>query len=755
VTSPGAAVDDDAVDRCTRRARDGGAESSLVVDGMRCAACSLDIERALRALPGVGAADVDPVTRRALVRWDPARVRFDALLQAVHAAGYRAWPSQSIAAEDARGKERRLALWRLFVAAFCMMQVMMYATPAYVADAGTLGADVERLLQWAGWLLSVPVVLFSAAPFFAGAWNDLRHRRVGMDVPVALGIAVTFIASTGAAFDPAGPFGREVYFDSLTMFVCLLLGARWLELRERERSTDALDALLLRMPATAERLLDDGRSEQVPVRRLRAGDVVLVRPGQSLPADGRVVAGDAQIDEALLTGESRPVRRGLGDAVVAGSFNLSSPLRVRVERSGDDTRAAQIVALMQRAAAERPASVRLADRIAAPFVAAVLLAAIAAAVAWSFVEPGRGVWVAVSVLIVTCPCALSLATPSALLAGAGALARRGLLVRRLGALEALSQVGLFVFDKTGTLTDDRLALAQVEVLQGQRDDALRRAAALAQASLHPVARALAALAPAQPAFDGASEHAGRGIEGRDGAQVWRLGAPAFACSTTAADVDADRPGAWLSCDGVLVARFEFDEHLRPDAQAALAQLRADGLRIALLSGDRPAAVQRVARTLGIDDWRAAASPEDKLAFVAAAQARGLSVAMVGDGLNDAPVVGRADVSFAIGQGAPLLAAGADFTSLGARLLDVVATRRLARRTLRVVRQNLLWAALYNAVCVPLALAGWLPPWLAGIGMAASSLLVLVNAGRLRRDGEKHPHPGPLPRAGEGAVLAPG
>lgn len=722
-------------------------ESAFSIDGMYCAACSVTIEQALLKLPGVIAADVNPATRRARVQWQDGRTQPSALIAAVERAGYRATPALALQAETQRHRESRKALWRLFVAGFCMMQVMMYAVPTYYATPGDMTDDIWRLMQWASWLLSIPVVLFSAGPFLQGAWRDVRARRIGMDVPVAVGIVVTFVASTGATFQPGGIFGAEVYFDSLTMFVFFLLCGRYLELRARSATAGALEGLMHRLPETVERLHDDGTVETVLVRRLHVGDRVRVRPGQAFPADGSLLDGRAQVDEALLTGESRPVLRGAGEPVVAGSFNLSSPVVMRVERTGQDTRYAQIVALMERASTDRPALARLADRIAGPFLWGVLIAAFGAALAWSFIEPGRAVWVAVSVLIVTCPCALSLATPSALLSAAGALARRGILVQRLQALEALARADLFVFDKTGTLTQDRLAVTGFDLAPPwTRDSAMPHAVALAQASLHPVSQALlresAGAAPV--VLLDVRELPGQGIEGRDEqGRVWRLGAPGFAVPGRAASGGAGTT-AWLSADGALVARFFFEESLRPDARAALAALRADGVEVLLLTGDREASAQRVATALGIADYRALASPEDKLRSVQTAQALGRRVAMVGDGINDGPVIARADVSIAMGQGASLARAQADFTLLSGRLTDVVEARRLAVRTLRVIAQNLAWAATYNAVCIPLALLGHMPPWLAGLGMAASSLFVVLNAWRLARQPGVPASGGPTP-----------
>ena len=719
------------------------ADSTLLIEGMHCAACSVLIEDALKRLPGVEAADVNPATRRAQVRWDPARTRASALVAAIEGAGdYRALPAHALDAETARRREWRAMLWRLFVAGFCMMQVMMYATPAYVAGPEGISPDIARLLQWASWLLSIPVLLFSAAPFLRGALSQLARRRIGMDVPVALGIVVTFVASTAAAFDPGGVFGSEVYFDSLTMFVFFLLAGRALELRARHASVGQLEDLMARLPETIERLTPDGRGELVPLTALAAGDTVRVRPGQAFPGDGPLQDGSTLVDEALLTGESTPLRRQAGDPLLAGSFNLSAPVLQRLAVLGDDTRYARIVALMARAAADRPPLVRAADRIAVPFLWGVLLLAAGAALAWWWIDPARSVWVAVSVLIVTCPCALSLATPSALLTAAGTLARRGVLLQRLAALETLARADLVVFDKTGTLTEDRIELTQVLPAPGwSAPAALQAALALAEASLHPVSRAIAEAARrdglAPLALQDLQETAGQGVQGRDAAgRRWRLGAWAFAGGGAVADGGdgGDGGAAWLSVDGRPVARLAFAERLRPDAQAAIERLQAEGVRTMLLSGDREAAAQRVARALGLAEVHAGASPEDKLRIVAAAQAQGHRVAMVGDGINDGPVLARADVSLAMGQGAPLARAQADVTLLRGSLADLMATRRLAQRTLRVLRQNLGWAAAYNAVCVPLALAGWLPPWAAGLGMAFSSLFVVLNAQRLRRAG---------------------
>lgn len=713
------------------------AESVLMVQGMYCAACADTVECALQSLPGVHSAQVHAATRRLTVRWNPQKTRMSSLAQVVGQTGYRLLPLQQALSISERLKETRQALWRLFVAGFCAMQVMMYAWPAYVAAPGEIPDDINQLLRWASWLLTLPVVFFAGGPFYRGAWRDLKLGRIGMDTPVTLGILVTFLVSSAATFDPHGPWGHEVWFDSVTMFVFFLLGGRYLELKARDRTAGALDSLMNRLPEVCERRRADGGFETVSVRRLLVGDTVRVQAGQAFPGDGALLSETATVDEALLTGESHPVTRQRGDAVVAGSFNLAGPVLLDVQRLGRDTRFAQIVSLMEKASTEKPRLAVLADRIAAPFLVLVVLAALAAGIYWWQIDHTKALAVAVAVLIVTCPCALSLATPAAMLSAAGALARRGILVRRLQAFETLAGINAVIFDKTGTLTHDRLLLRDVQTRDGFcRDQALSLAAALAQGSLHPVSRALVRAAPVQgtgvPVLTDVTELAGQGMQATapDGGRL-RLGSAAFCELDPRPQEEAGAsPRAYLADTQGWLATFELKEGLRDDARAAVVALRELGIQTWLLSGDRSAAAREVGQAVGVDHVIAGATPEQKLAEVVRLQSQGLRLAMVGDGLNDGPVLARADTSFALGHAAPLAQAQSDYVIQGGQVMEVVLTLRQARSTMRVVRQNLLWAALYNAVAIPLALVGWMPPWLAGLGMAGSSLLVIVNALRL-------------------------
>ena len=725
-------------------------QSSVVFEGMHCAACAINIEDALKAVPGVGAVQVSAASHRGLVEWTDAQTRPSEWMAAAEKAGYKVVPANDALANEQRRSDARQLLWRWSVAGLCMMQVMMYATPAYLSKPGDITPEMVQLLRWASWVLSLPVMFFSCRPFFASAWRDVSQRRVSMDLPVAIGIAVTFIVSSLGTFEPAGPFGGEVYFDSLTMFVFFLLTGRWLELRLRNRTAGALEAVMNRLPSSVNRKTTNGLWERIAIRRLVVGDVLLILPSEAIAADGKVIDGLSQVDEALLTGESRPLSRGLGSDVIAGSHNLSAPIQVRVTQVGAATRFAHIVALMESASVSKPEIAMVADRWAKPFLGFVLMASLGAAIYWWPQSPAHALMVAVAVLIVTCPCALSLATPAAMLASAGALARGGVLVRKLQGLQALASVDTVVFDKTGTLTQDAFALAAVQTREGLSPaQALFWAGALARHSLHPVSRAISSASRQEASktdhlaaweslqVSQMQEIAGEGVEGlmspvtqpnlRVPTGKLRLGSGRFCgvnltASLALRAVLADETG-WL-------ATFELEEEIRSDARETVQAFINQGLHVMLLSGDGDAAVQKVASMVGITDARGGCSPQDKLAALQGLQAQGHQVAMVGDGLNDGPILAGANVSFALGQAVPLAQSKADFVLLGAQLGVLVSVWARSRLTLRVVHQNLAWAAIYNAACVPVAILGWLPAWLAGLGMAFSSLCVVFNALRL-------------------------
>lgn len=716
-------------------------EASLILEGITCAACIWLNEQHLSRLPGVTGVDINFATRRARVRWDESRLKLSDILAAVVAIGYRAYPYDAARSEALASKERRTALWRVFVAGFGMMQVMMYAIPVYLAADGDMTPDIELLMRWASLVLTIPVVFYSSAPFFRSAWRDLRLFRVGMDVPVALGVGAAFLASVWATLSNSG----EVYFDSVTMFVFFLLGGRFLEMTARQKAVSVTEALTKLLPAFATRLAGYPVSRdavEVVASDLRIGDMVLVKPGESIPADGCVVEGISSANEALLTGESRPVQKRPGDFVTGGAVNSESPLVIRVEQVGEGTRLSAIVRLMERAATEKPRIVEFADKIAARFVAALLLVATAVALVWWSIDPDKALWITVSVLVVTCPCALSLATPVALTVASGALARAGLLVTRGHAIESLARATHFVFDKTGTLTRGHMRLLETLPL-GSLDAAtcIAMAAALERASEHPLGRALhQEAAGGGVSISGDANSPGNGVSGKCGERNLRIGRPEWVAELHGVPMPMSGEALMASGDTVIalgdeagwLALFRIGDELRPEAADLVRDLKAAGCEVVLLTGDAPVVARRVAAQLGIEDIRAGVSPQGKQEFVRLLQKHGALVAMVGDGVNDAPVLAQAHVSIAMGGGAALARTQADFVLLSENLDHLRQGLLIARRGLQIIRQNLIWSFVYNFVALPLAMFGFITPWMAGIGMSGSSLLVVLNSLRLQR-----------------------
>ncbi len=724
-----------------RELADGRREASLLLDGMTCGACVPLLESWLARQEGVAAASINYATRRALVAWDPHATRLATVLRAIAAVGYRAFPYDPARREALARRERRTLLTRTAVALLAMMQVMMLALPVYLSDDG-VAPEERRLLEWASFVLTLPALFYSAAPLFAGAWRDVVHRRLGMDVPIALGLAAAFAASAWSTFGGGGP----VYYDSVTMFVALLLVARYFDLVARQRAGDAIESVARQRPDSAERLPRwpaEAATEAVAAATLVPGDVVLVRPGALVPADGEVVDGRSHVEEAMLTGESTPTPRVAGDPLWAGAVNRENALVMRVAAAGEDTRLAAILRLAERASVARPQAVRSADRVAAVFVAALLALAAATAIAWWRHDPARALAVTFAVLAVSCPCALSLATPAALAAAAGSLARRGIVLARSDALETLAGVTHVVLDKTGTLTEGRIRLAGCATAGGTTAEAaLALAAALEARSEHPLGVALVAAARGATlaAVTDVRQASGEGIAARvDGREV-RIGRPAFVAALAGEMPAALRGFARGRSDTLAAlgdargwhALFAFADTLRPGAAALIEDLRALRVTPVLLSGDRSEAVSAVAAALAIADARGELTPADKRDAIAALQAQGARVAMAGDGINDAPALAQAQVSLSLGSGAPLAQWTADIVILSDRIELVADAVRAARRTFAVIRENLVWAAAYNAVAVPAAAFGLVSPLLAAAGMSASSLAVVANALRLTR-----------------------
>lgn len=734
--------DDPAVQKSLAVERDSEySHADLLIEGMTCAACAWLAERSLNRVPGVKEASVQYATGRARVTWQSDRIPLSSLLETLRRVGLDARPADRAQDPGLTRRAARREMLEWLIAGLGMMQVMMYAIPVYLAPPGEISAEFHHLMRWASLILTLPVILYSARRFFANAWRDLVAGQIGMDVPVALALALTFAASTLATVSGEG----HVYFDSITMFVFLLLGARLLESRARRRAARAMERLVPTLPPLVERFVawpDSDAIEHVAGTRLVSDDVIRIPTAGTVPADAVVLVGTGAIDESLLTGESRPQARGPGANLLGGSLNTGSPLVARVTRTGEASALAQLARLARRAQSTRPPADALARGLAGGFSIAVLaLAALTLFIWW----PGNSAFEnAVAVLVVTCPCALALAQPAAWAAASGRLSQWGLLTVTPRALDALNGLTDVVLDKTGTLTESQLTLESVHAWGAMSEaECVALALRLEAGSAHPIARALASHAlRTQREYSQSpleiTHVPGQGLEACVDGEPVRLGSERFvmaltgtvptepANDSTATRIHLGNTRGWL-------ATFTFATALRADAVAAVADLKRAGLAVHLLSGDDAIAALYVAKLANIRTARGGVLPDEKRAYVAALQAQGKRVLMVGDGCNDAPVLAQADAAIAMADardGADLARSQADFLLISGQLSRIPQALELARATRGVMRQNLAWALAYNLCSVPLAMAGLIHPWIAALGMSASSMLVVLNAARL-------------------------
>lgn len=718
-------------------------EATFSVEGIRCAACVWLIERRMARLPGVQSADMNVATGRLSVRWNRDTCKPSNILRSLREIGYAAYPFDPLRYGEQLEQTRKTLFRRLFIAGLSMMQVMMYALPVYLATDGTMDRDMGSLMRWAGLLLTLPAVSYSAQPFFRGAWANLKNRMLGMDVPVSLGIAAAFFSSVAATWRGYG----DVYFDSITMFIFLLLCSRYLELVARRKAASALDSLQHALPASATRMPEYPSRhdiELIAAGQLRSGDVILVKPGEAIAADCIILKGDTAVDVSLLTGESQVQRKTVGDSLPGGAVNATQPIVARVTRSAGDSTLSVLMKLIERAGQGKPQLSLWADKVAAWFVAVLLLFVVTVFILWQCFDPSRAWPVAIAVLVVSCPCALSLATPTALAAATGRLLRQGVLIVRPHVLETLHRATHIIFDKTGTLTAGKPVLRHIETLDAAAPQrCLHVAAALEASSTHPLGGAIVEAANESglpmfvdmPACD-VRHFVGQGLEGTIDGIRYRLGCAKFVEELTSCDIDQqaapDVMSVYLGTGAAWLARFDLADGLRSDARQVIGKFQADGKVVILLSGDQQAVTQRVADELGIGTALGQYLPDQKLAFVQGLQRDGAIVAMVGDGINDAAVLRAADVSFAMGSGTALAQTHADCVLLSGRLSSLCEVAETASKTISIVRQNLVWATLYNLLAIPAAAFGLLNPWLSGIGMSVSSAVVVTNALRLQR-----------------------
>ena len=723
------------------RDRDNLREAALILEGIHCAACIWLNEQYLQQLKGVHDVNINYATHRASVTWDNSVIHLSDILQAIQSIGYNAHPYDPSRQQALLEKEKRDYLKRLGLAGILGMQVMILAVAMYVGDWSGMESGYRKFFTWVSLLLTLPILGYSAMPFLKGAWRDLRRWHAGMDVPVSLGIMLAFLGSTYHTLAGSG----HVYFDSVSMFVFFLLSARYLEMQARKHSAESSEALTQSIPVMARRIdPEDGNENWVAAASLVVGDRIRVSPGESIATDGRLVDVATSLDESLLTGESTPVEKNSGDQVIGGSVNIGNPVTVQVTRTGEDTVLSSILRLVETAQRGRPRISQLADRIAGWFVSAILILALATALYWYLHDPAAWLSITVSVLVVTCPCALSLATPTALTAATGVLTRLGLVPSNPIALEKITHVSTVLFDKTGTLTYGQPGIMQTICHASLAEiDALHLANLLERDSVHPIAKAFQQQDKGgREARVSDLEHTvAGGICGSIDGKRYCIGNFGFLQSRLPAlqkasepclETGRGNPVVHLAGEHQLLASFVLQDKLREGAAAAVQQLHGMGITTAIVSGDRAENVTRIGADLGIDKINAGLSPDGKLDFIQNLQRHGDSVLMVGDGINDAPVLAAADVSVAMGAGTQIAISKADYILMNDQLPTVVKAMQLTRKTLRIIRQNLAWAVIYNILAIPAAVMGLVPPWLAALGMSASSLIVVVNALRLTR-----------------------
>jgi P-type Cu2+ transporter len=729
-----------AEDLHARWSLDAGAHEHVVfvAEGIHCAGCARSIERAVGALPGIDAVRVNSATARVSVDWrGRGATSLPQILGAVEKAGFKPVPLAGSAAALDYQRERRAALKRLGLASFGMMQAMMYLGALY--GATDIDASMAQLMRIAGMVIVTPVLFYSGAPFLLGAWRDISNRRLGMDVPVAIALLLAWLPSVVNTFRADG----EVYFDSVGMFIFFLSAGRFVEMNVRHRSLTSTEAMARSLPAQVTRLLPDGSRQKGTAEEIRPGDTFLVPKGGVVAVDAELATANADgalLDESLITGESSAVIRRAGELIRGGSLNAGGPLTLKARAAVGDSTLASIVALLERAQATRPRIAQASDRVASWFVSAILTLALLTGGLWLLYDPSRAFAAVLAVLVITCPCALSLATPAALAAAMLRLSRAGMLVTRSDAIERLASIDTVVLDKTGTLTAGASVVSGVKLLSAlSRERVLAIAAALERDSTHPLAAAFRGYDDPVQSVVNVQETAGQGVEGRIDGIDWRIGRRNFVDELSRGSNllplvkrDAGDGGVFLGSPAGFAACIEIASPLRPAARAAVDALRSAGLDIIIASGDSEAAVSHVARALGVQRARPRMSPNDKIRLVEDLRRRGHRVFMVGDGINDGPVLATADVSCAMGQGSAVAHSAADLLMLHESLDSLPMAIRTARMTLRVIRQNLAWALGYNLAAVPLAAFGLIPPWLAALGMSLSSLAVVLNARRLAR-----------------------
>ncbi|MCG9752678.1 cadmium-translocating P-type ATPase [Vibrio brasiliensis] len=697
-------------------------EVTLSLEGVSCAACAWLIEKQVSNKSGVVSIRVNTTTNRALLAWDKTQVRLSELLSLIHQLGYKAAPFEADKQEAAYHQQMKQYLYRLGIAGLATMQVMMLAVALYLEVFGDLEPEFKNYFRWVSLIFATPVMLYSALPFYINAWRSIRSRTLGMDVPVSIAMIFAYCASLVATVTEQG----EVFFESISMFAFFLLVGRFLEMRARRKAAAASGNLLKLIPAIANKL--DG--DQVPVKTLKVGDQIRVLPGEHIPADGKIISGRVHIDESMLTGESLPVVKQIDDHVYAGTLNGEESFELEVTSSKADSMISNIVRLQDEAQLSKPKIAEIADIVARYFVAVILIVAAGTWFFWHSSRPDDAFWIMLSVLVATCPCALSLATPTALTCATSRMGNLGILLRKSHVFETLCKVNHLIVDKTGTLTHGDIEINDVELFgEWDKQQALAIAASLESHANHPIARAFKLYSDVNVSVEEVENVIGSGIKGRyNGAEV-KIGSAQFVLGE---HQTAQANSVYLSIDAVHVATFSYRDPIRAEAKEFVEKFQRSGVKITLLTGDTKENAQLVADKIGIDNVIAGAKPQDKLEYLNNVDSQDITM-MIGDGINDAPTLAGAHLSVAMGGGADVAKASADMVLLGDRLDRILEARELALQTRKIIRENLAWSLGYNLLILPLAVAGFVAPYFAVVGMSASSIIVVSNSLRLLKE----------------------
>ena len=703
---------------------------SLTIDGITCAACAWLIEHKVKTLKGVTQIGVNSTTQRAMVTWQADTIALSTILKQISDIGYQAAPYQVDDQEKLSKAEGRKFLLRLGLAGFATMQVMMFAFALYSGYFTDLDVELRDYFRWVSMIFAAPVVFYSAQPFYFSAIRSLLSGKLNMDLSVSIAIAGAYIASCIATINGTG----EVYFESVSMFTFFLLLGRYFEQQAKQKASVSSSNLHKLIPVTAH-IMQDGKAIEIAAKKLKVDDIILVRPGDIVAADGEIISGLSSVNESMLTGEQMPVTKHIGQKVFAGTINIDQPIEVLVSALGQDQLVAEIIRLQEFASNNKPNIALLADRLARYFSATILTIATLTYVIWLQISPEDAFWITLSVLVATCPCALALATPTAVTCATAIFTKLGIITRKSGVFEKLPQINHVVFDKTGTLTCGQLSLGSVQLFADiDQDTALSLVANLEQGSLHPIAQVFTPFCNNNLLITDINHLVGKGVEGIYQQQVIKLGSLAYCLPSTEhlhIDAHSQHQHVYLSIADKLIASFELNDLIRPDSEDVIKTLNAQSIAVSMATGDSSGHVKFLADRLNITDVHSGMSPESKLDFINQLQ-QTKQVAMFGDGINDAPVLAGANISIAMGSGSAIAKNSADLILLGDHLSRFNDAITVAKYTNKIIKQNLAWAFGYNVIILPLAVTGHVVPYIAAIGMSLSSIIVVSNSLRLLR-----------------------